>query len=106
MKGNHMKQMKYLSIIATFVVAISILSAQTKPSNPSLPNNNPPRVPGNNPSLPNNNPPRVPGNNNPSLPGSTIAPAASPIGTPALSVPSPAASTTPASSPVVTPSPR
>jgi hypothetical protein len=107
MKGNHMKQMKFFGIIAVCVGALSILSAQTKPSNPRVPANNPPRLPGNNPSLPGANPPHVPGNTNPSLPngnnpsvpgntnpslpGSTVVPAITPI----IASPIPAASPTP-----------
>jgi len=68
MKGNHMKRTKLLGTVAICVAAFSVLLAQTKPRNPSVPGNNPPSVPGNNPSLPNNNPPHVPGNTNPSLP--------------------------------------
>jgi len=109
--GNHerdlMKRMKYFGIIATCLVAFSVLMAQTKPSNPSVPGNNPPRVPGNNPSLPGSNPPRVPGNTNPSLPngnipsvpGSTAVPGISPIG-------SPAANAIPSITPISTATPR
>jgi hypothetical protein len=119
--GNHerdlMRQIKYFGIIAVCVATFSVLVAQTKPSNPSVPGNNPPHVPGNNPSLPGNNPslpgnnpPRVPGNTNPSLPngnnpslpgttnpslpGSTAVPGITPIGTPG-----PIASATPMASP-------
>jgi hypothetical protein len=80
--GNHerdlMKQIKYFGIIALCAAAFSVLMAQTKPSNPSVPGNNPPsvpnppRAPGNNPpSVPGNNPPSVPGNNPPRGPGNT-----------------------------------
>jgi hypothetical protein len=127
--GNHkrgrMKQIKYFGVIATCLVALSLLMAQTstkpgttKPSNPSVPGNNPPSVPGNNPSLPGgNNPPTVPGNNpslpggnnpptvpgnNPTLPGGNNPPSVpgiSPIGSPVPNATRPVPSITPLPSP-------
>jgi hypothetical protein len=72
MNGNHVQRMKCLGIIASCVMAVSVLSAQTRAK---------PRVPGNNPSVPANTNPgnaTAPGNNaglasgnNPSVPGNT-----------------------------------
>jgi len=45
-KGNHMKSTKLFGIIVTGIAGLSVLSAQTKPSNPSVRGNNPPSVPG------------------------------------------------------------
>jgi hypothetical protein len=116
MKGNHMKRIKFFGIITTCVAALSVLSAQTKPSNPSVPGNNPPHVPGNNPSVPGNNPPHVPGNtnpslpsgNNPSLPGNTnpSLPNGNNPSLPGTTNPSlPGSSVIPAVTPIATPAP-
>jgi len=118
--NNHqrelMKRIKYLSTVAICLGAFSIVLAQTStnpsttnPTNPSNPNN--PSVPGSNPHIPGDNPPRVPGTTNPtgpigtspSMPGSSLAPGMTPIGTPGGSTTNPMGSATPGSSPTASP---
>src|ERR1044072_574779 len=103
-RESYMKQIKLFGILATCVEALSFLSAQSQPNNPSVPGSNPAQAPNNpnnpnNPSRPNPPAPHVPGASSglPALsprpgispitssPGASIAPLATPSGSPMAS---------------------
>jgi hypothetical protein len=104
MKGNHMKQLQLFGIVATCAAALSFLSAQSQPSNPNIPGSNPAQIPNNpnNPSRPNPPAPHLPGDSS-GLPGLSPRPGITPItSSPAASI---APIATPSGSPMASPTP-
>ncbi len=102
---NSTSGMKYCAIVAAAgVTTLSVLWAQSQPSNPSVPGSNPAQVPNNpnNPARPNPPSPHLPGDSS-GMPGGSPMPGITPIS------PNPGASiaplATPSFSPMASPTP-